>query len=92
MPAIEEYLAVKRFIFAFSEVLAHSRAPWARNFGYLCLHPRNLDSSNCPYLHPPLHVSRDEILHFKYPCFLAVNRMATRTFRRKINKQAKGKA
>ena len=30
-------------------------------------------------MHPPLHVSRGEILHFKYPSISAVNRIAIRT-------------
>ena len=40
------------------------------------MHPRNFG----PYVRPPIHVSRGEILHFKYPRVSAVNRTATRTF------------
>ena len=35
-----------------------------------------------------LRVSRGEILHFKYPHVLAVNRIATRTFSDKNNNKA----
>ena len=38
-----------------------------------------------PYVRPPLHVSRGEILHFKYTHVSAVNRIATRTLRDKNN-------
>ena len=34
---------------------------------------------------PPLHVSRDEMLHFKQPCVSAVNRITSRPFRDKNN-------
>ena len=40
-----------------------------------------------PYVSPPLHVSRGEILHFKYTRVSAVNRVATRTFRDKKQQQ-----
>ena len=68
-----------------------SGAPWVRKFGYLCMEKiwvlRKL--SVRPYLRPPLHVSRSEILLVKYPHVSAVNHIATRTFRDKkhnINK------
>ena len=35
----------------------------------------------------PLHVSWGEILHFKYPCVSAVNRIATQTLRDKKQQQ-----
>ena len=35
------------------------------------------------YVDPPLHISWGEVLHFKYLRALAVNRLATRTFRDK---------
>ena len=38
-----------------------------------------------PGVRPPLHVSRGEILHFKYPPVSKVNLIATRTFRDKNN-------
>ena len=53
--------------------------------------PRNFGSdkiSVITYVSPPLHVSRGEILHFKHPCVLAVNCMATRTFREKKQSKA----
>ena len=53
--------------------------------------PRNFGSdkiSVIPYVRPPLHVSRGEILHFKHPCVLAINCMATRTFREKKQSKA----
>ena len=37
------------------------------------------------YVRPPLHVSWDELLHFKHPRVSAVNRIASRTFRDKNN-------
>ena len=40
---------------------APSGAPWER------MHPRNFGSDESMYVHPPLHVSRIGILHFKYP-------------------------
>ena len=39
------------------------------------------------YVRPPLHVSRGEVLHFKYTRVSAVNRIATRTFRDKKQQQ-----
>ena len=50
------------------------------------MHPRNFGSEKIAptdYLRPPLHVSRSDILHFKYTRVSAVNRIATRTFRDK---------
>ena len=48
-------------------------------------HSRNFGSEKIvltrPYVRPPLHVSRGEILHFKYPRVSVVNRIATRTLR-----------
>lgn len=35
------------------------------------------------FMSPPLYVGRRDISHFKHPRVLAVNRMATRTFREK---------
>ena len=40
-----------------------------------------------PYVRPPIHVSRGEILHFKYTRVSAVNRIATRTLRDKKQQQ-----
>ena len=45
---------------------ARSGAPWVRKFGNLCFHGER------PYVRPLLHVSRDEILHFKHPLVSAV--------------------
>ena len=42
---------------------ARSGAPWER------MHPRNFGSDESTCVHPPLHVSRIGILHFKYPDF-----------------------
>ena len=44
---------------------------------------RNRPYVVCPYVRPPLHVSRGEILHFKHSLVLTVNRTASRTFRDK---------
>ena len=48
------------------------------------MHARNFGSEKIvrtrPYVRPPLHVSRGEILHFKYPRVSAVNRKASRDF------------
>jgi len=68
-----------------------SGAPWVRKFGYLCIQKIWVlgKSSVRPYVRPPLHVSRGEILLVKYPHVSAVNHIATRTFRDKkynINK------
>ena len=49
------------------------------------MHPRNLGSEKI--FSTPIHVSRGEILHFKYTCVSAVNRIATRTFRDKKQQQ-----
>ena len=57
---------------------ARSGAPWVRKFGNLCIRT---------YVRPPLHVSRGEILHFKYPRVSAVNPTATRPFRDKKQQQ-----
>ena len=58
---------------------------------WLSMHPRNFGSEKIvrtrPYVRPPIHVSRGEILHFKYPRVSAVNRIATRTFRDKKQQQ-----
>ena len=55
---------------------------------WLSMHSINFDSEKIvrtlPHVRPPLHVWRDEILHFKHP---RVNRIATRTFRDKKTKQ-----
>ena len=52
-------------------------------------HPRNFGSEkNRPYLRPPLHVSRGEILHFKHSLVLTVNCTASRTFRDKKQQKA----
>ena len=56
------------------------------NENWLSKNPRNFGCEKIYVLlhvYPPLHVSRGEILHFKYPRVLAVNRVATRTFREK---------
>ena len=49
---------------------------------WLSMNPRNFGSRKITrtYVHP-LHVSRGEILHFKYPRVSAVNRIATQTLR-----------
>ena len=56
------------------------------------MHPRNFGSEKIvrkrPYVRPPIHVGRGEILHFKYPRVSAVNRIATRTFRDKTTTKA----
>ena len=51
------------------------------------MHPSNFQPCGVrPYVRPPLHVNRVEILHFKYTRISAVNRsIATRTFRDKNN-------
>ena len=60
---------------------ACSGAPWVRKFGYPCVLKFGLRKSSVrPYVRPPLHVSRGEILHFNYPRVFAVNRIATRNF------------
>ena len=57
--------------------------PSVRKFGYLCIsHPLVLRKSSVrvrtrPYVRPPVHVSRGEILHYKQP------RIATWTSRDK---------
>ena len=47
------------------------------------MHPRNFgsgqSSARSTYVRPPLHESRDEILHFEHPRVSAVNRIAFRT-------------
>ena len=61
---------------------------------WLSLHPRNFGSEKIvcttnvrPYVRPPRHVSRGEVLHFKYARVSAVNRIATRTFTDKQQQQ-----
>ena len=55
---------------------------------WLLMHPRNFGSEKI--VRPPLHVSRGEILHFKYPPVSKVDRTVTRTFRgKKNNNEAK---
>ena len=61
---------------------------------WLSLHPRNFGSEKIvcttnvrPYVRPPRHVSRGEVLHFKYARISAVNRIATRTFTDKQQQQ-----
>ena len=56
------------------------------------MHPRKFGSEKVvrtygvrPSVRPPLHVSRDEILHFKHTRVLALNRIASQTFRDKNN-------
>ena len=58
------------------------------------MHPRNFGSEKIvcttnvrPYVRPPGHVSRGEVLHFKYVRVSAVNRIATRTFTDKKQQQ-----
>ena len=66
---------------------ARTGAPWVRKCGK-SMHPRNFGSEKIirtGYLRPPLHVSRDEILHFKHPRVSAVNRIASRPFRNIYN-------
>ena len=62
---------------------ARSGLPWLRKFGYLCIQKIWVlgKSPVRPYVRPPLHVSRGEILFVKYPHVSAVNHIATRTFR-----------
>ena len=65
---------------------ARRGGPWVRKFGYLCIQEilvLTKSSVRSTYAGSPLHVSRIEILHFNYPRVLAVNRIATRTFREK---------
>ena len=49
-----------------------SGTTWVKNL--LSMHPRNFVSDKIVlmYVHPPLHVSRAEILHFKYPHVWAI--------------------
>ena len=61
---------------------------------WLSMHPRNFGSEKIvcttnvrPYVRPPGHVSRGEVLHFKYARVSAVNRIATRTFTDKKQQQ-----
>ena len=61
---------------------------------WLSMHPRNFGSEKIvcttnvrPYVRPPGHVSRGEVLHFKYARVSAVNRVATRTFTDKKQQQ-----
>ena len=60
---------------------------------WLSMHPRNFGSEKIVRTSVNtsiLHVSRGEILHFKYPRVPAVNPIATRTFRDKtfcLNRQ-----
>ena len=62
------------------------------------MHPRNFASEKIvsyrvhPHVRPPLHVSRDEILHFKHPRVLTVNRIPSRTFRDDNNNNNNNKA
>ena len=56
------------------------------------MYPRNFGSEKVvrtygvrPSVRPPLHVGRDEILHFKHTRVLALNRIASQTFRDKNN-------
>ena len=45
------------------------------------MHPKNFGSEKIVRtVRQPLHVSRDEILHFKHPRVSAVNRIASRPF------------
>ena len=53
-----------------------------RNFGYETIVRTSVRT-------PPFHVSRGEILHFKYSRVLAVNRIATRTLRDNKNNNNK---
>ena len=56
-----------------------SGAPWLRKFGYLCIQGilvLTKSSVRSTSVRPPLHVSRIEIFHFKYPRVSAVNRIA----------------
>ena len=61
---------------------------------WLSMHPRNFGSEKIvcttnvrPYVRPPGHVSRGEVLHFEYARVSAVNRIATRTFTDKKQQQ-----
>ena len=49
------------------------------------MHPRNVGSDKIvrKNVRPPLYVSLGEAVHFKHPCILVVNHMATWTFREK---------
>ena len=65
-------------------------APMGKKIWY-SMHPSNFGSEEIvrtgvrPYLRPPVHVSRDPILHFKHPRVSAVNRIASRSFGDKNN-------
>ena len=54
---------------------------------WLPMHRKNFGSHKIvlttPYVRPTLHVSGDEILHFKHPRVSAVKRMAAWTFEEK---------
>ena len=61
---------------------------------WLSMHPRNFGSVKIvcttnvrPYVRPPGHVSRGEVLHLKYARVSAVNRIVTRTFTDKKQQQ-----
>ena len=72
-------------------VRARCEGPWVRKIGYLRIQGILVLNkiSVIPYVRPPLHESRGEILHFKHPCLLAVNRIASRTFREKNPHQSR---
>ena len=72
-------------------VRARCEGPWVRKIGYLRIQGILVLNkiSVIPYARPPLHESRGEILHFKHPCLLAVNRIASRTFREKNPHQSR---
>ena len=68
---------------ALARSLARNRAPWVRKFGNLYI--QEILVLRKSSIRPPLHVSRDEILHFKHLRVSAVNRKASRAFRDKNN-------
>ena len=72
-------------------VRARCEGPWVKKIGYLRIQGILVLNkiSVIPYVRPPLHESRGEILHFKHPCLLAVNRIASRTFREKNPHQSR---
>ena len=66
---------------------------------WLSMHPRNFGSEKIvcttnvrPYVRPLGHVSRDEVLHFKYARVSAVNRIATWTFTDKKQQQQQSRS
>lgn len=64
---------------------------------WLSIHLRNpgpgdWQSGLYMYVRPPIHVSQGDALHFKHFRVLELNRMATRSFREKINNNNKAES